>query len=107
MFMQKIIDLFKKAVEAVTACYFRRDVQEAIRTVKQTATEVIDWVRKQVKEQPEAVTAGGIIAWVVLTTISSFTAGFVVTMFLAGAAAVVVHYYFTSKHGEVAKAPGH
>jgi len=106
MFMQKVSDLLKRAVEIATAFYFRPDVQEAIETIKQTAADVVAWIRKQVEEQPEAATAGAIAAWVTLIGISIFTVGLALTLLFIGVVAVVAHHYFTSKRGEVAKAPG-
>ncbi len=87
MFMQKVSNLFQKAVEIATAFYFRPDVQEAIAQVKKTAADVVAWIRQQVKEQPEAATAGAIAAWVALTAISTFTVALVLTVLFSYAIA--------------------
>ncbi len=104
MFMQKVSDLFEKAVDFAASFYNSPDVQNAIETVKQTAADVVAWIRKQVKEQPEAPMAGAIVAWVTMTAISTITVGLAATLLFTSAVAAVADYYFTSKQDEMAEA---
>jgi hypothetical protein len=96
MFIQKVSDLFEKAVEMVKAFYNSPDVHNAIDQIKQTAADVVAWIREQVKERPEAAMAGAIVAWVTLTVISTFTMGLMLTVLFTCAVAAGAHHYFTS-----------
>ena len=105
MLMKKVSDLFKEAVDVATSFYNSPDVQNTIAAAKQTAADVVAWIRKQIKEQPEAAVAGAIVACVTMTAISTITVGLASTLLFTGAVAAGAHYYFTSKQGEVAEGP--